>query len=927
MRQFEGARTVANFRGADGSGGAPGSEITLASLLARTSKADKGGHTPLLTAVEHGRTAICSALIDAKADVTLHPLNPDKILQLEVQTSKGSEPVTPLADRRNFKRFHSEKDLSGGTPISPVGSSGRRVSSDARRRKRYSFLDDAAVRNESADSSVPQGGWRIANHGAICLALSAGQMDVLLLLLERTRYPVIFSMRQLKSILLRTWVKQSGSSTGGSGMGPPTAWNARLFTALVLCAIPEGPVHVGEEDLSAQLRATAVERRRWAAATTVETDGVRLPRPQNPCLVALRLASACEAATSSYSRDRLRVARLREASRLLEFVASGLLHCADSDALNAESAKGFNVWKMGTRIIQPKVARDLYVTDCIEHAAMHDAKIFISQPLVYEHLQEVFWPVVPSGEGSGVVLASLGLTLFNVMALPLLPFLPRDWEKNLEQFFRDQQAASESALHLVWLLPSGRFALWFLATLWLAQFVTTLPPQPAHFEVWDVGLFAFLVGILKAEYGEAASDLASYGQLRRYLTDAFNVLDMLLVLLLGSLLITRQAHVADRTSVLAAYELPCQALLALVAWLRLLQVLFIFSTSGPLLLMAIRMLEDLWQFLMLASIVVIAFACAFYVLLAHEATAAAMAARTHAIEVGAAGVDGMAGSVAAAAATEAQSPMGDLSIKKVLALLVESTMKGEPDHIMVQSETASSFSWTIMFLFGIVVVLLLLNLLIARFAKTFDMVHENVDANFKVAFARIVVEGRKKELLPPPLNLLSELISTVYDFMQRRGTVYHSVCGCYHSCLRRVLRTAEVVTAPPGALMLEEEVDVEVGESDGERDGMRKGHSSAGGAHGTADDADADADPDEAWVAARVHEYLRKALEQQQDKNSPPKLVAFVMSFVSHRWYDIGREDQWRTDIQRQIGHVQRSMGEMMEDKFGVSARGGVQGS
>ena len=38
-----------------------------------------------------------------------------------------------------------------------------------------------------------------------------------------------------------------------------------------------------------------------------------------------------------------------------------------------------------------------------------------------------------------------------------------------------------------------------------------------------------------------------------------------------------------------------QALLALVAWLRLLQILFLSSKSGPLLLMAIRMLEDLWQ--------------------------------------------------------------------------------------------------------------------------------------------------------------------------------------------------------------------------------------------------------------------------------------------------------------------------------------------
>ena len=50
-------------------------------------------------------------------------------------------------------------------------------------------------------------------------------------------------------------------------------------------------------------------------------------------------------------------------------------------------------------------------------------------------------------------------------------------------------------------------------------------------------------------------------------------------------------------------------------------MLFIFPTSGPLLIMAIRMLEDLWQFLMLASFVVVAFACAFFVLFSHDVDA------------------------------------------------------------------------------------------------------------------------------------------------------------------------------------------------------------------------------------------------------------------------------------------------------------------
>ena len=46
------------------------------------------------------------------------------------------------------------------------------------------------------------------------------------------------------------------------------------------------------------------------------------------------------------------------------------------------------------------------------------------------------------------------------------------------------------------------------------------------------------------------------------------------------------------------------------------------------------------------------------------------------------------------------------------------------------------------------------------------MVYENVDANFKVAFARVVIEGSKKELMPPPLNLLRKLVLHGYAALQ-----------------------------------------------------------------------------------------------------------------------------------------------------------------
>ena len=52
----------------------------------------------------------------------------------------------------------------------------------------------------------------------------------------------------------------------------------------------------------------------------------------------------------------------------------------------------------------------------------------------------------------------------------------------------------------------------------------------------------------------------------------------------------------------------------MIAWLRLLQVLYMHPKSGPLLIMAIRMLDDLVQFLMLASFVLVAFCAAFFVL-------------------------------------------------------------------------------------------------------------------------------------------------------------------------------------------------------------------------------------------------------------------------------------------------------------------------
>ena len=113
------------------------------------------------------------------------------------------------------------------------------------------------------------------------------------------------------------------------------------------------------------------------------------------------------------------------------------------------------------------------------------------------------------------------------------------WEKRLEQFFRDTTANGTPVL-LFWLLPSGmpspakracgmqalitapslllpsgRFLLWMLAMVCLANLVTTVPPLPLHFELYDLGLILYLAGIIKGELTEMHGDVRTYGDLRR----------------------------------------------------------------------------------------------------------------------------------------------------------------------------------------------------------------------------------------------------------------------------------------------------------------------------------------------------------------------------------------------------------------------------
>ena len=82
----------------------------------------------------------------------------------------------------------------------------------------------------------------------------------------------------------------------------------------------------------------------------------------------------------------------------------------------------------------------------------------------------------PSPLPPSPVSSSRLLLLLNVAVLPLLPFVPATLEHDLEEHYRIRVSRGEIPFGLLWLLPSGRFTLWFVSALVLSLVLTKLPP-------------------------------------------------------------------------------------------------------------------------------------------------------------------------------------------------------------------------------------------------------------------------------------------------------------------------------------------------------------------------------------------------------------------------------------------------------------------
>ena len=399
---------------------------------------------------------------------------------------------------------------------------------------------------------------------------------------------------------------------------------------------------------------------------------------------------------------------------------------------------------------QPAAVFSFWLSSATPYAATKGLRLFISSSLVHSHVKGLYLPTADvdtaadddAAPGSVLSVASrwLLLALVNLVWLPLLTVAPESWVvTRATQQRLAMQRGDQTTLVVAWLLPCGRAALRVTSALMLAGVLTLRVPSVSSVSNWDALLAPWAAALLESIATQIRHQRAS---VIGWLTDDFfNALESLTLLLLVGLggcaaydIITEQPEASE-------LSVSLQSFAVLVAYTRLLEVSYIFPKAGPQLLTLQFLIGDLWHVsVSLLSPLLLAVACAFVVLKQGFTSQ----------PVGLA-VDGYL---------------------DVLRILIGATINSEPQDLQelpieeTSGKTIIVSSFLLAALFGLIVILLLLSMIVARFSLTFSNISDSIDAIYKLKFAQITVlytaQLRGSQLAPQPFNLLRRAILTLY---------------------------------------------------------------------------------------------------------------------------------------------------------------------
>ena len=399
---------------------------------------------------------------------------------------------------------------------------------------------------------------------------------------------------------------------------------------------------------------------------------------------------------------------------------------------------------------QPAAVFSFWLSSATPYAATKGLRLFISSSLVHSHVKGLYLPTADvdtaadddAAPDSVLSVASpwLLLALVNLAWLPLLTVAPESWVvTRATQQRLAMQRGDQTTLVVAWLLPCGRAALRVTSALTLAGILTLRVPSVSSVSMWDALLATWAAALLESIATQIRHQRAS---VIGWLTDDFfNALESVMLLLLVGLGGCAAYDIITEQPAASELSVSLQSFAVLVACARVLEVSYIFPKAGPQLLTLQFLIGDLWHVsISLLSPLLLAVACAF-VVLKHGFTS---------------------------------QPIG-LAVNgylDVLRILIGATINSEPQDLQelpideTSGKTIIVSSFLLAALFGLIVILLLLSMIVARFSLTFSNISDSIDAIYKLKFAQITVlytaQLRGSQLAPQPFNLLRRAILALY---------------------------------------------------------------------------------------------------------------------------------------------------------------------
>jgi ankyrin repeat protein len=380
-------------------------------------------------------------------------------------------------------------------------------------------------------------------------------------------------------------------------------------------------------------------------------------------------------------------------------------------------------------------------TQALTIALRTNAKELFAQSVMQQHVERTWLGEFLLGQLTEPVFSCEGLVfwaqfvlllLINLLLLPAVALYPPLGEKLkdcMDPFYLLD-------------LPLIKFGLSSTANVALALVFTYIPVATLRTVPAVSLLLLWVVSALLWEFSQAKGDP------RGYLANHFNVYDLAALLLSLATLLMVAVHMYDDEASDAWASM--WALAVFFLWLRTVQVLLVSPTFGPYALMLNRMLfGDVRYFLVLLAFLLFAIAASYTVLLS--------------------GTDG------AAACSE---DLGGLDLPSTLVILVEATLTGDLFFECAHASSNAVAAWMLSFIFAVLTVVLLLNMLIAMMSKTFDNVVEALGPNYLFLFGQLCFSLLHEPPTPPPLNVLSwpyEAVMAVRWLLERirkNGTSY-----------------------------------------------------------------------------------------------------------------------------------------------------------